>query len=131
MPAMENSVVGWESASAGGRRLGLLRSAASHRMKIQIDDLTIETGPGARQQALDLANSCYREREKTRRLFFAAGSVFFVVSALIMVFAPADRMGLAYICGAVLIVLALGSIGVAKFRLKMPGVELDTKDDSE
>ena len=100
-------------------------------MKIRLDDLEIDTGPGSRQQALALASECYREREKTRRFLLAAGCAFFVVAALILVFAPPDKAILAYVSGAVLVILALGSIGVAQFRLKLPGIYLDTHQNGD
>jgi hypothetical protein len=68
-----------------------------------------------------------REREKTKRMLIGAACLFFAIAALIVVFAPSGREKLAYILGAALLVMALGAIGAAQFRLKVPGVEVDTR----
>lgn len=53
----------------------------------------------------------------------------FLVGAVIITFAPADKQHVAYILGAVLIIFALGSIGASQFVLKMLGVEVSARDE--
>ena len=97
-------------------------------MEVRIADLVITTGPGSRQQALNLASVYLSERERTKRLLVGAACLFFLVAALLVVFAPEEKETLANVCGVALVVMALGAIGVSKFRLKMPGIELDTRE---
>jgi hypothetical protein len=99
-------------------------------MRVRIADLDIGAGPGSRQQALSLAGIYLAEREKTKRLLVSAACLFLVTAGLLVVFAPEHRDELANVCGAVFVVMALGTIGVSKFKLKMPGIELDTREDS-
>ena len=75
--------------------------------------------------AIEGLTQVLREQEKTRRLLIGAACLLFCVSALVMIFAPPGKQELAYALGAVLLVIALGAIGVAKFKLKAPGVEID------
>ncbi|MFM7875967.1 MAG: hypothetical protein ACKO8M_05465 [Microcystis panniformis] len=77
----------------------------------------------------DLARERLREREKTRRLLIFVASVAFMVGALIITFAPADKQQVAYVIGAVLMIFALGAIGSSQFTLKMLGVEVSAKDE--
>lgn len=95
-------------------------------MEIRIGDLVIGTGPGSRQQALHLAGVYLAERERTKRLLVGAACFFVIVAAFLVVFAPEDRETLANVCGVALVVVALGAIGVSKFKLKLPGIQLDT-----
>jgi hypothetical protein len=53
----------------------------------------------------------------------------FLVGAIIITFAPADKQYAAYILGAVLIIFALGSIGALQLVLKMLGVEVSARDE--
>jgi len=99
-------------------------------MEIRIGDLVIGAGPGSRQQALNLAGIYLAERERTKRLLVGAACLFLIIAALLVVFAPEQREILAKICGAVLVVIALGAIGVSKFKLKLPGIEIDTRNGS-
>jgi hypothetical protein len=69
-----------------------------------------------------------REREKTKRLLIGAACLFFVVAALVVVFAPTGKENLAYILGAALVIMALGAIGAAHFRFKLlGGIDVDTR----
>ena len=97
-------------------------------MEIRIGDLVIGAGPGSRQQALNLAGIYLAERERTKRLFVGAACLFLIVAALLVVFAPEQRNELANACGGVLVLLALSAIGVSKFKLKLPGIEIDTRE---
>jgi len=98
-------------------------------MEIRTGDLVIGTGPGSRQQALNLAGVYLAERERTKRLLVGAACLFLIVAALLVVFAREEREILANVCGVALVVMALGAIGVSKFRLKLPGIELDTREN--
>ena len=97
-------------------------------MEIRDGDYVVRTGPGARQQALDHVSSRHREREKTKRLLIGAACFLFVVATFIIVFAPAGKEKYAYILGAVMIIISLGAIGAVKFHLKLPFVDIDTRD---
>ena len=70
-----------------------------------------------------------REREKTRRLLLLVAASAFLVGAIIITFAPADKQNIAYILGAVMIIFTLGSIGASQLVLKMLGVEVSAKDE--
>lgn len=69
------------------------------------------------------------EREKTKRLLIGAACLLFTIASLVVVFAPPAKQGLAYALGAVLVVIALGAIGAAQFKFKMPGVSIETHAD--
>lgn len=68
----------------------------------------------------------WAEREKTKRLLIVVAALLFIVASLVVVFAPADREKPAYVLGAALIVMSLGAIGVARFRIKLPLISVDT-----
>jgi len=95
-------------------------------MEIRIGEFVVGAGPGYRKHAFDLAGVYLAQREKTKRLLIAAACFFLVVAALLVVFAPAERETLATVCGVALLVMALGAIGVTAFKLKLPGIQLDT-----
>lgn len=65
-----------------------------------------------------------REKEKTKRLLIIVVFLLFIFSGLSFLFAPEGRELTANIIGAALLVLALGAIGVLKFALRLPGVEV-------
>lgn len=67
------------------------------------------------------------QREKTKRLLIAAACIFFAIAAIVVVFAPPSKQGLAYALGAALVVMALGAIGASQFIFKMPGATIDTR----
>ncbi len=67
-------------------------------------------------------------REKTKRLLIGAACTLFCVSALVVVFAPPEKEGLAYVLGAALLVVALGAIGASQFKFKIPGVSVETNN---
>ena len=97
-------------------------------MKLQDDGLVIEAGPGSRQQSLDYGIARFREREKTRRILIIVVAALVIAAGMEMVFAPEGRQIPAYIISPILLVLALGAIGVSRFVLKTPGAELKTED---
>lgn len=101
-------------------------------MKIEFNNnnFKIEAGPGFRAQALDSANTIIKEYGKTRRILIITVSVLFTIASLITIFAPSGREILSYILGGALVVLALGAIGVSKFSLKLPYMNIDAKDDN-
>jgi len=76
--------------------------------------------------AVDLFAKVLLQREQTKRLLIGAACLFFIVASLVVVFAPAAKQGLAYVLGAALVVMALGAIGAAQFKLKLPGVSVET-----
>ena len=57
--------------------------------------------------------------------------MFFVIGALVLVFAPEGRETVSTIIGLAMLVMALGAIGVAVFRVKLPGVEVETNMDND
>lgn len=95
-------------------------------MEIRIGDLVIGAAPGSRQQALHLAGVYLAERERTKRLLVGAACFFLIVAALLVVFTPEEKETLANVCGVALVVVALGAIGVSKFKLTLPCIQLDT-----
>lgn len=83
-------------------------------------------GSASGKEAVDALSNLIREREKTKRLLIAVALVLFVVAALVVVFAPEGREGLAYILGGALLVIALGAIGASQFKFRVPGVVVET-----
>jgi|GEM_PF-4368022 len=51
--------------------------------------------------------------------------------SLVVVFAPADKQNLSYALGAALVVMALGTIGVSQFAIKLPGVSVETNTGTD
>lgn len=102
-------------------------------MKTEIDGdrLTIETGPGARQAALDNVAAYFSQREaqKTRRLLIVAATAFAIVAAVTVVFVPAGRESWAPWIGAPLAVLAAGAAGYSRFWLTTPLLKLRAARD--
>lgn len=78
--------------------------------------------------AVDDLRQVLLEREKTRRLLIGAACLLFVVAALVVIFAPNGKQSMANVLGGALLVIALGAIGVAQFRLKAAGIELAAGD---
>jgi len=76
--------------------------------------------------AVDIFAKVLLQREQTKRLLIGAACLFFIVASLVVVFAPAAKQGLAYVLGAALVVMALGAIGAAQFKLKVPGISIET-----
>ena len=70
----------------------------------------------------------FREREKTKRLLIAVVTFLFLAADAGILFAPPGKAVASWILGIVLIVLALGAIGVSKFLLKIPTATLMTDD---
>jgi hypothetical protein len=106
-------------------------------MKAEIDGdrFTVETGPGARQAALDNIAVYFRAREvqKTRRLLIVTAAVYGIVAAITVVFAPQGRELWIPWIGLALLVIATGAAGYSRFWLKTPEIEFhaDQGDDSE
>ena len=76
--------------------------------------------------AVETLGQVLAEREKTKRLLISAACLFFVIAALVIVFAPAEKQNLAYLLGAALMIVALGAVGASRFKLKIPGVMVET-----
>ena len=72
--------------------------------------------------AVEALTDVLREKEKTRRLLIGAACFFLCVAALIVMFSPAGKETMSYILGASLLIVALGAIGVAKFKISAPGI---------
>src|SRR5438445_12368240 len=87
-------------------------------------------GGGAIDGLARFARDRMFEREKTKRPLIGAVCVLTIFAALSMLFAPQGREQVGYIIGAVLLVIALGAIGASKFILKLPGVQLDTRNQA-
>jgi hypothetical protein len=84
------------------------------------------SGRASGQSAVDALTQIALERERTRRLLIGAACLFFVVAALVMVFAPPEKQTLGYALGAVMVVVALGAIGASQFHFKLPGISVQT-----
>ena len=68
------------------------------------------------------------EREKTKRLLIGAACLLFIIAALVAVFAPSGKEGLSYALSAVLVVIALGAIGAAQFKVRLPGINVEANN---
>ena len=79
--------------------------------------------------AVETLGQVLAEREKTKRLLIGAACLFFVIAALVIVFAPAEKQNLAYLLGAALMIMALGAIGASRFKFKIPGVIVETNSN--
>lgn len=90
-------------------------------MQLQEGDFT---GSASGDAAVSALRQVMLEKEKTRRLLIGAACFFLCIAALITVFAPREKQTMAYVLGAALLVMAVGAIGVAQFKIKVPGVEL-------
>jgi hypothetical protein len=82
-------------------------------------------------KAVETLATVIGEREKTKRLLIGAACLLFIVAALVVIFAPPDKQGLAYALGGTLVVIALGAIGAAQFQVKLPGLSIQTHDGTE
>lgn len=76
-------------------------------------------------KAVEGVNRLMVEREKTRRLLIVSTVALTVIALLLVVFVPEERANVGYIVSGVLLILALGSIGVTVFGLKIPGAEIN------
>jgi hypothetical protein len=76
-------------------------------------------------RAVEALHSLSVEREKTKRLLIGAACLFFLIAAVVAVFAPPGKETLAYGLGAALVVMALGAIGMARFSARLPGVQIE------
>jgi len=85
-------------------------------------------GRATGEAAVDALGVVLREREKTKRLLIGAACFFLIVAALIAIFAPPDKQTMGYILGAALLVIALGAIGAAQFKIKVPGIEIQANE---
>src|SRR5262245_51912213 len=83
------------------------------------------TGEAPVRQLLEYTTVRLRELEKTRRLLLGTTAVLVLLAATIAVFAPEGRERVGYAISAVLVVLAMGAVGAAQFKFKMPGVDLE------
>lgn len=91
-------------------------------MHIQDRDFS---GGAAGPEAVARLAQIATEREKTRRILIVSAVGLFCVAALVVVFAPPGKEGLAYVLGAALLVIALGAIGASQFKFSVPGVTLE------
>ena len=96
---------------------------------MNIQDGDFEGGASGRE-AVETLGQVVSEREKTKRLLIGASCLFFIIAALVVVFAPTDKQNLAYALGAALVVMALGAIGASRFKLKLPGVSVETNNET-
>ncbi|CAN7772858.1 hypothetical protein LJR175_007606 [Variovorax sp. LjRoot175] len=88
-------------------------------------------GAASGQIAVEALATLLRDREKTKRLLIVAACVLFALAALIMMFAPPGRETLSYALGGALLVFALGAIGAAQFKFKLPGVTVETNHSAD
>ena len=92
---------------------------------MDVRDGDFDSGARGKEAVAELG-SLLREREKTKRLLIGAACILFIVASLVVVFAPAGKETLSLVLGAALLVIALGAIGAATFRIKIPGIEVHT-----
>ncbi len=64
------------------------------------------------------------EKEKTRRLLIGAACFFLCVAALIVIFAQDGKQTMSYIVGVAFLITALGAVGVAQFKVSVPGISV-------
>ena len=79
--------------------------------------------------AVETLGQVLAEREKTKRLLISAACLLFIVAALVIVFAPAEKQSLANVLGAALMILSLGAIGASRFIIKIPGITIETNSN--
>ncbi len=85
------------------------------------------SGETAVEELGDYAAVRMTELEKTKRLLIVVVAILVVCSSAIFVFAPENKNTIATIMGTVLLVMALGAVGVSKFFLKTPFGTIDTR----
>jgi MFS-type transporter involved in bile tolerance (Atg22 family) len=69
-----------------------------------------------------------REQSRVRMLGFGISAVMFIVSAIILTFAPPEKEALAYALAGVLIIVAAGVAGFSVVRIKALGLSLGQGD---
>jgi len=98
-------------------------------MEVQDKDFNVKSvGEKAVESATQITLRRIAETEKTRRLLIIISAFMVIIAALIMVFGPENRQGSNMIIGIVLLVFAMGSIGVSHFVIKGGGFEVGTKE---
>ena len=71
-------------------------------------------GPAIGEGAVGALAHFFAERKKTKRLPIGAACLFFIVAALVIVFAPPGKQALAYALGSALVGVAIGAIGASR-----------------
>lgn len=84
-------------------------------------------GMGGVSNLREIAVERLRQKEKTKRILIIGEFCLVAFAVSIMVFAPNEKEKVAYIVGAILLVLALGAIGASRFVFKFFGISVDTK----
>lgn len=79
--------------------------------------------------AVETLGQVLAEKEKTKRLLIGAACLFFIIAALVIVFAPIEKQNLAYLLGAALMIIALGAVGATRSKIKLPGVTIETNSN--
>lgn len=79
------------------------------------------------KQAIGAAGSVLREKEITRRLLIKLALVLFCAASAVVIWAPDGREFLVSALLVVLLVVALGAIGAATFKIRMPGITIETR----
>jgi hypothetical protein len=85
-------------------------------------------GTGGVNNLREFAVERLRQKEKTKRILIIGELCLVAFAISIMLFAPNEREKVAYIIGAILLVLALGAIGASKFVFKFFGISVDTRN---
>lgn len=86
------------------------------------------SGGASGKEAVAELGQLLKEKEKTKRMLIGAACLLFMVASLVIVFAPAGRETMSSVLGVALIIMALGAIGAATFKIKAPGIEVQTND---
>lgn len=98
-------------------------------MEVKDKEFNVKSvGKKAVESATQITLRRIAEKEKTRRLLIIISASMVIIAALIMVFDPEQRQGTNMIIGIVLLVFAMGSIGVSQFVIKGGGFEVGTKE---
>ena len=101
-------------------------------MKVEEDDFRAKaSGSNAVNKLADFTTERMREKEKTKRLLIVIVFVLMLFGILIILFAPPEREAMAYVFGAILLVLSLGVIGAQKFVFKFFGITVDTTENKK
>jgi hypothetical protein len=99
-------------------------------MKLREDDFSANArGRDAVNNLSNFAVERLRQKEKTKRILIIGEFLLVAFAVSIMLFAPNEKEKVAYIIGAILLVLALGAIGANKFVFKFFGITVDTKQN--
>lgn len=97
---------------------------------IKMGTKTRAVGHKSVRTANKLLSKRIEEYERTRRMFALCGTLLAIAAVLVLAFAPPENELIAGIFGTVLLVMALGFVGVSVFKIKLPGIEVSGHEQS-